>query len=156
MSDELNAAMNKIKQVLNHYRAFQEIEKALQVASESERMVVELGLQADALKSEIARLESAKAEALATFKEVVAKSERDLADRVSKMISAEEEVRKEVKAVEGDLAALRERAAEMEKNYARRSAELSANIQNLHIEAEAAEERYRQAVDSIKALKAGL
>jgi chromosome segregation ATPase len=156
MSDELNSAMSKIKQVLSHYRAFQEIEKALQVAADSERMVVELGLQAAALKKGIDELESAKATAIEDYKAIVSKAESLLADRVAKMRAEEDKVRAEVQAVEARLEALRVRQEDMERTYSRRAADLGAKIKDLHAAAEDAEERYRMAKEAIVSLKAGL
>ena len=60
MGAELAAAMDKVKQVLNHYKAFKDIEAALAVAAASERMVVDFNLQAEALRKEIAGLSTDK------------------------------------------------------------------------------------------------
>ena len=156
MSDELNAAMNKIKQVLNHYKAFQEVEKALQVASDAERMVVELGLQADALRKDIAELEAAKATVLADYKVMVDKSEAEHTDRLAAMQADEYKAWEAVHVAEARMEGLRVRFETMEANYGRRANEIGATIAELHAEAEAAEERYRMAKQAIDSLKAGL
>ena len=153
MNPEINSALNKVKQVLNHYRAFQEVEAALKVAADSERMVVEYNLQAEALRKDIAQLDSKKAgiaeEAAVAAQDAVATHEAVM----ESLGKVEASKRAEIKEAEAALDVLRAKYADLNKAFDERAELAAARIKQLESEADAAALRLANIEAKIAELK---
>ena len=153
MNPEITAALNKIQQVLNHYKAFKDIEAALQVAGEADRLVVEYGLQADALKKEIAGLETAKADMGRDIAEAGRVAGEAHVAAIAKADAAEKAAWDDVKVVEARLEGLRLKVEEMEKVATERAQIIQNRIDELEVAAAAGQKRLNKIKAKIDELK---
>jgi len=150
---EINVALSRIQEVLNHYRAFKDIEEVLVVVGEHERLINDLNLKADSLKKDIAGLEDEKAGMALDIEVALQASSKAQNDAIAKAVKAEKAAWDRVKVAEARLEGLRAKTDEMEKAYEVRRSELRDHIVGLETDATVAQERLGKIEAKIAELK---
>ena len=153
---EINVALNHIQQVINQYKAFKVIEEVLVLVGEQERLINDLNLAANALRSDIGALETAKEAASSDHAAAKAAQAAEIAAAKEQTAKVTAQLKDRILRAEVSLKAATEKLAQAEEVYAERISELHAKVLELTEKANEEERRYEAAVVAIKEVKARL
>jgi len=152
---DISSALNRIEVVLNQYRAFVEVEEALKIAANAERIVVDLGLKADALKKAIDDLEVSHDSILADVDAAKVKSDEEVKKAAADLKAQYDAWGAKITAAAVEYDSIIDRIAsardEHQVDMERRRREIDAIQADADVE-EARLKTVRQAIDSLKAV----
>ena len=121
-------ALNIVKRLQNHYRAFEKLEEVLIMVQQSENILRDHEKRKAQFANEIAELkaEQEKGEAsLATFTEKWNQTRQDTIKRINGELSTlQEKSREETQSIQSQLEALKTTLADAEKSYSERIVQL--------------------------------